>query len=189
MNALTKTQSLASPQELAGEVVKMFSGYANFYQPPEQFRVTVAAYVEKISAYPLRIVSVARQRITDRALPKPPSAGEFRTECERVQYPCGRPPAKAAKPSERGPDSEMAGRVGSMMADLAKDLAANAENSDLRRRGDRKTPEEVRREAAAKLDQLYAKRFESIALSPQTRKAMGLKLTPEEEEFLQGALR
>lgn len=167
----------------------MFAAYANFYQPPEQFKLTVSAYVEKIATYPLSVVSRARVRITDRERAKPPNAGELVAECERVQFPCCRKFAKASEPRESPKDPVMVARVGSMMADLSRQLAANAEREDLRRRGNALPPDDVRKDADAKLAALHAERHVPVALSPQAKRAVGIPLTAAEEAFLQESLR
>jgi hypothetical protein len=74
------------------------------------------------------------------------------------------------------------------MSELARaviaDLNAGKPLSDRQR-----SPDEIRRDALARLDELQATRDQPITLSPRTRKAMGLQLTDEEEAFLREALR
>lgn len=174
MNSLTTSKSTASPQELAAEVVKMFASYASFYQPPEQFKLTVAAYVEKISAYPLPVVSSARVRITDRERAKPPNAGELVAECERVQFPAGRNFAAANKPAEAPTDPVMMARLSGLMKGLARDLAANSTDPRVRAIAGQKAPEDVRKAAEARLVELHAQRNDPMALSPQALASIGL---------------
>lgn len=157
------------PSEIASQVTKLF--YAFLYRPePDMYRGTIAAYIEKLEIFPLWVIDRARQRLSDQGGKFPPSAGDFKIECEHVLDPFGikRSSAPEHQKSLPSPEISYSPVVAQGLRSLLQELAMNVENPEIRRRCQREPDsEQIRKDAEARLAELYAERDKPISLSPQ----------------------
>lgn len=156
----------AQPNELAAEIGKLFAAYPSFRPDASQIRVTIAAFIEQVEGLPLWAVEYARKKTVAKGGSFLPSAGEFAETCRnslpQVKEPIAKPPGPAVSR-----DSEMSRRVGTLMHDLSKQLAAVSDDPDIKRRGDMRAPEDIRKAADARLAELHAERHKPIKLSSE----------------------